>query len=525
MRQLRTVLSAVLVLMAAKAGVAYNPKLIALNAGQSCTDSFGGNVEHTVRVIAVDEFFEQGYWQGAFRNICYKALITVEVDGVRGEVGCGPFYMPVVVNGLRICGEVTKAFSGSTAIAAMNEDVLLSVKDASLPWYAPGSFVFPIENYRWGASPFQNAWLGFHDMSGGKLYYHYGVDLGGLHPNYLKLVSMVNNGRITQWGVGTRIVSDALELDIRYYHMVEQYMRTDIGVGSVLDQGEMFGYLGNNGTGSDAHVHIDVRYTNGDPRHVNNFPMIVQAHLEQYGEPISFPGHKRHTFVGQPIELDGTLSVAPAGEEIVSYQWTFTDGSTATTPKVARTYATRGTYSEGLTVTSSTGKRSTNFVMVFVYPESGAVDAPYVHAINHSPIRGIQAGDTVSIRVNTRNITSNMSLAFGDGTGTGGIGTTGKHVYTQPGEYTLVFQGDGPGGHGIFKSVIIVEGETSAAPAKNVPKRAVDKRSGPRTQLDRGRMSPRATTYDPSGRRIDPRAKAEGRAAYAPGAVVVVVPQ
>lgn len=432
----------------------YNPKLISLNVGETVTDSFGGSKSFTVKVLDLQEFSEQGFWQEGMHTILYKALVKVEVNGVQGVVGVGPFYMPVVVNGLRIGGEVTKGFSGSAAIPPMSNDVLLSAKDASLPWYEPGTFAFPIKDYRWGAVAFQNAWLGFHDMSGGKVYYHYGVDLGGLHPNHMELVSMIDQGTISKWGVGTRLTNESLGLSIRYYHMVDQYLRTDLGNGSVLRKGEMFGYLGNQGNGNDAHVHVDAWY---DKQVVNVHPMLVQAYLETFNEPIAFPGHKRHTQVDKPIELDGSNSVVPEGRTIVSYLWQFTDGTTATTPTVKRTYSTPGTYSEELTITDSTGAKATNSVMVFVYPVTNAVDAPYGETLNHWPIRRIQPGQQVTINFSGRNMTSNITLDYGDGVTqkVPNVGAT-EHAWQKPGEYTLTFQGDGPGGHGIFKRRVIV---------------------------------------------------------------------
>jgi hypothetical protein len=434
---------------------AYNPKVISLDVKESVTDTFGGEKPFTVKVTDLREFTEQGHWQDGMRTIHYKALVTVEVNGVSGVVGVGPFYMPVVINGLRVGGEVTKGFSGSSAIPLMDKDVRLTAKDASLPWYEPGTFTFPIKDYRWGANAFHNAWLGFHDMSRGKNYYHYGVDFGGIHPDKVELVSMIDQGTISKWGVGTRLTNDQIGLSVRYYHMVNQFLRSDLGNGSILKKGEMFGYLGNQGTGNDAHVHVDAWY--GD-QVVNIHPLLVQAYFETYNEPLSFPGHKRHTFVDKPIELDGSNSVAPEGRMIVSYLWQFTDGTTANTPAVKRTYAKPGTYSEELTVTDSTGAKATNSVMVFVYPLTNATDAPYAETLNHWPMRGIKPGQEITINFHGRNMTSNITFDFGDGrVEKVGNGDTVEHTYQKPGEYTLTFRGDGPGGHGIFKRRVIVE--------------------------------------------------------------------
>ena len=432
-----------------------NPECFSLDVGTSTTRRFGGADAFTVKLVELQEFSERGCWEGGMRDILYKALATVEVNGKKGVVGIGPFCMPVVVNGLRVGGEVSKGYSGSLAIPAMDHDVRLSAKDAALPWYPPGAFAFPIKGFRWGAAAFNNPWLGFHDMAKGKPYYHLGVDLGGLHPNHVELVAMVDRGVVSDWGVGARLTQPDLGLAIRYYHMVERYLRPDLGNGSVLGRGEMFGYLGNNGTGNDAHVHLDAWQ---GAQVVNIHPMLVQAYLETYGEPLAFPGQKRHAIVGRPIEIDGSNSVVPAGRNLVSYLWTFTDGTTAATPTAIRTYSTRGTYSEELTVTDSAGAQSTRSVMVFVYPPEGAVDAPYAETLNYWPARNILPGRQVVINFHGRNMTSNITLDFGDGVVENvGVGGSTTHVWMRPGDYTLTFQGDGPGGHGIFKSRVVVD--------------------------------------------------------------------
>lgn len=443
---------------------AENPDLFQLNIGESVTDSFGGNGSHTVMVRGVQDFSERGHWQGDWRDILYQSLVTVEVSGVQGVVGVGPFHMPKVINGLRLGGELTKAFSDSSAIPLMAKDVQLTAKDAALPWYEPGTFAFPIKDYRWGASSFHNAWLGFHDMSGkGKPYYHHGVDFGGLHPDHVPLVSMTDQATISKWGVGTRLTNENLGLSIRYYHMDPSFLRADLGDGSVLSRGERFGHIGNIGTGNDAHVHIDARYTAGD-QPINIHPLLVQAYLETHQEPIAFPGHKRHATVNRAIELDGSNSVAPDGRAIVSYLWQFTDGTTAATPTVTRTYTKRGTYSEELTVTDSQGAKSTNSVMVFVYDPDVAEDALYMETFNHWPMRGIRAGEPVIINFHCRNATSDFRLDYGDGTVDAvGVGGEVTHTWTKPGEYTLTYTAAGAGGTGIFKRRVLVVAEPSRA--------------------------------------------------------------
>ncbi len=95
----------------AESRAACNPKFFALDIGGTYTDTFGGAGSASVKLLGVVDSYETGYWQGGLRKICYKSAITLAVNGVEGTVGCGPFHMPVVINGLRICGELTRAFT------------------------------------------------------------------------------------------------------------------------------------------------------------------------------------------------------------------------------------------------------------------------------------------------------------------------------------------------------------------------------------------------------------------------------
>jgi PKD repeat protein len=152
--------------------------------------------------------------------------------------------------------------------------------------------------------------------------------------------------------------------------------------------------------------------------------------------------------------------VAPPGRSLVSYEWTFTDGTKATAANVCRTYNTRGAYAEELTVTDSAGKRSSNYVMVFVYDRQNPTDAPYADSLSHFPVRGIVPGTPVAVYFHGRNVTSNFSLDYGDGV-VEAVSEHGTkvHSYRRPGEYVITYKGDGPGGTGVFRRKVIVGGE------------------------------------------------------------------
>lgn len=109
------------------------------------------------------------------------------------------------------------------------------------------------------------------------------------------------------------------------------------------------------------------------------------------------------------------------------------------------------------------GGRAKRTVTVFVYPEQDAMDAPYAPSLSHHPVRGLRAGQPVTIRYFGDNVDRNMSLDFGDGSRETirkrGSGTV-THSYQKSGTYTLTYRGEGPGGIGTFKRQIIVGKES-----------------------------------------------------------------
>jgi hypothetical protein len=122
----------------------------------------------------------------------------------------------------------------------------------------------------------------------------------------------------------------------------------------------------------------------------------------------------RHGTVGQKLPLDGSRSWSAAGK-IDRYEWTFTDGTTATGPQVERTYSRLGTYSEILKVTDSEGRVDYDFAVVQILDPDPKKLTPTINA-STSPTMGIKPGDPVTFKVRTFRTTEGSELwDFGDG--------------------------------------------------------------------------------------------------------------
>jgi PKD repeat protein len=74
--------------------------------------------------------------------------------------------------------------------------------------------------------------------------------------------------------------------------------------------------------------------------------------------PVSSPAGPYHGTTASPVAFDGSASSDPDGT-IVSYDWTFGDGGTASGAKPTHVFSTAGTYTVTLTVTDDTGLKAT----------------------------------------------------------------------------------------------------------------------------------------------------------------------
>jgi len=74
--------------------------------------------------------------------------------------------------------------------------------------------------------------------------------------------------------------------------------------------------------------------------------------------PLAKPAGPYQGTTASPVAFDGSASSDPDGT-IVSYDWTFGDGGTASGAKPTHAYSTAGTYTVTLTVTDDTGRKAT----------------------------------------------------------------------------------------------------------------------------------------------------------------------
>lgn len=157
--------------------------------------------------------------------------------------------------------------------------------------------------------------------------------------------------------------------------------------------------------------------------------------------------------VGEQLTYDGTQSRAAEGSEIVSYQWTFSDGAVSTGDRVTHVYAQPGVYNVTLVVTDDKGLTGSSTIQVRIdapdteptatpaptaTPEpEPTVPAPPVPGFVVTPERptaGVPVLFDASMTVGSAPI---VSYAWDFGDGTQGDGMQVEHTYAEPGNYQV----------------------------------------------------------------------------------------
>jgi len=449
------------------AGPPRNPEVCDLNVGESCTVKLQDGREKAVKLLGFKEITEPYFAFGAnsFVDYVIAADVHISVGAKESTIKGGPFRMPVSVDGVNILVNATKAWVSLGGQPVIRKDVRLELADASLPFYDPGRFVFPIKNYRWRVMNYQHTWMGIA-VNQAKLYIHAGEDMGMI-PDREDVLAITDGVVKTVPGPNGDNASNAVYIEdpsglsFRISHMNTPNIRPDLQPGVAVKKGEKLGLTGNTWQGkpvTDPHLHVSAATSNRTGRH--SFPIIVNAYLNSFpGSVLPVAGGWRHLWAGSGVELDASQSIASPGRKIVSYDWTFTDGSRATGPKVQRSYSKIGTYSEQLRVRDDKGTTDSDFVEVFVLDRENKKSPPFAW-IGYYPIRGIKPDAPVEFRTYFWFMDKNtVQIDFGDGTKQPvEFGKSFTHKYAKPGVYLISLTGaDAGSGPGTFHSRLIVE--------------------------------------------------------------------
>src|SRR5262249_14878233 len=183
--------------------------------------------------------------------------------------------------------------------------------------------------------------------------------------------------------------------------------------------GQRIGLRGKEGgSGGWSHLHFDIsgRQPSGKWGIIEGYAFLWEAYLCEHRPGLLAVARPHHlAAVGEKVVLDGSRSWSSSGK-IRQYQWTFTDGATASGRAVERSYSKPGVYSEVLRITDDRGRIDHDFAIVNVLdPSKPDLLPPSIHAVYH-PTVGIKPGEPVTFLVRTfRTTDGKETWDFGDG--------------------------------------------------------------------------------------------------------------
>ena len=445
-------------------------RTVDLNVGETQEVVLPAGAKMTVKLLDLKETRDE--MRGAVR----RAEATVAINGQKATLVSANYRLPSAVAGVLVDCPVTQGYvkNASTGVAGDNpwgldKDARIRVWPAQEPLLAPGTFIYPAKQ-RWFASGTQMANEPVH-VDGGenplvkRIYYHYGLDIGGVEERVDVIAAtdgmVISAGKAILPGYEKSPAKPRYDviylLDgrgwyYRYSHLQSIYAA--IKPGAKVKIGQPLGLLGKEGgSGGWSHLHFDItgKQPSGKWGIIEGYAFLWEAYQRQYKPKLQAVARPHHfAAVGDKVTLDAGRSWSADGA-VAGYDWTFTDGGTASGTKVERTYAKPGVYSEVLTIRDRGGRIDYDFAVVNVLDKSQPDKLPpSIHAA-YAPTFGIQPGDPVLFVVRSfRTTDGKETWDFGDGSPKVAVQSDGNvvplakdgyartvHRYQRPGHYLV----------------------------------------------------------------------------------------
>jgi Peptidase family M23/PKD domain len=438
-------------------------RVVDLDLGESRQVDLGDGTKAHVKLMAVDEV------RDTIRDAVRRALVKLEVNGQAIELVSATYHLPQTVAGVQVDCPITSGYLTNTNNDhwGLTKAARIRVWPAGSPWLEPGTFVYPVRQ-RWFASATQMANEptfvdGIESPSQRKIYYHSGLDIGGAEG--LVDVIAATAGLVVSVGTKSLPGYEDSPVDSRYdvlyvlddrgwYYRYSHLQSFDPAIkpGVTVAMGQKLGSLGKEGgSGGWSHLHFEIvsRQPSGRWGTQEGYAFLWEAYLRDRQPAVLAVARPHHlVLVGEKVVLDSTKSWSRSGT-IARHDWTFTDGSTASGPRLERVYDQPGEYSEILKITDDGGNVSYDFAIVQVLERSISDPLPpSIHA-SYAPTQKIHPGDALTFKVRTFGTTDgNETWAFGDGTDPVQVKSDGNvkalardgyavtnHRFARPGDY------------------------------------------------------------------------------------------
>ncbi|MCC7335834.1 MAG: peptidoglycan DD-metalloendopeptidase family protein [Pirellulaceae bacterium] len=406
-------------------------RVVDLNVGEEQQVTLANGQTITVKLLALDEH------RDTVRDAVRQSTVSVQIGQETASLVSALYRLPQVVGGVQIDCPITKGYCvGDSQVNpwGLAADARFRLWPADSPLTRPGTFRYPL-NQKWFASATQSCnepcYVDGSELPRNKrIYYHYGYDFGGAE-GLVEIVSatsglVVSSGEARLPGFDDTPIAPRYDviyvLDqrgwyYRYSHL--QSIDSAIRPGQLVRIGQRLGVLGKEGgSGGWSHLHFDItfRQPSGEWGASDAFALCREAYMREYQPDLIACARPHHfALLGEKVTLDGSRSWARA--RITGYDWTFTDGTTASGPIHERSYDEPGVYSEVLKISDDAGNTDYDFAIVNVLdPRQLDELPPTIHA-TYAPTFDIQPGDEVTFKVRTfRTTDGHETWDFGDGT-------------------------------------------------------------------------------------------------------------
>ncbi len=387
-------------------------------------------------------------------RVNYAARVRLEVDGQEVEVVARPLQYPIDAAGLRLYLDGTQEWLevGIYAVA-IPKRIRLRFTAAGESW-GPATLRFPVGDYRWYATTYNNTWLGIVPQGVDTTYYHKGEDFGAVPERLPVFAPEAGTVTTSEWSVQFTAADGTIT---RMFHMNPPTIV--VAAGQALAAGQLLGLTGQYGNGnSDPHLHYDFRWDANEP---GTYPFAADAYLRDYPDAgIPVAGGYQFMFAGDTLTLDGRRSLARPDRTITGYRWILHDGTVVDGPTAALTPTEPGFYSEELRVLFDDGREERGFTAVRAFARGAAGQMPITGFVYEYPVRGITPGSQVTIGHYPFGEGGNeRTIDFGDGSPVEtvyGYQPTVAHAYAAPGLYTVTIRTVG-GMKQILKTSVLVE--------------------------------------------------------------------
>lgn len=373
----------------------------------------------------------------SLRNAIRSVNAKISVDGEVITLHSGNYNLPVTIQKIQIdCPVVKEYYTNSNSDSwGLQKDARFRLWPAHSALIKAGTFVYPLVQ-DWLPSMTQSGNESCYvdwgeQVANKKIYYHSGHDIGGAEG--MDVVVSATDGLVVSANnevleghedlpgdarTDVVYIVDIRNWYIRYSHL--DSVDPKIKPGAKVKMGQKIGIIGKQGhSGGWVHLHFEIKNKenlSGKWGTEDAYAYVWESYVNKYN-PAMIAVARPHQLVwtGQKATLDGGKSKSFNGD-IVSYEWTFCDGTTAQGAVQKKIYEKPGEYSEILKVTDSEGNVDYDFTIVQVYDrENPDQTIPAMQPAYH-PSLNIKPGDPVTFLVRTFNTDfGNEVWDFGDG--------------------------------------------------------------------------------------------------------------